>query len=71
MPTFDVFLARTYKVRMDAPDEAVAERLAEEYVGGVKDASTPEDRAAQHFRIEAIETVDNRAFDAILVVEEQ
>ncbi len=69
MPTFDVYLARTYRVRMEAPDEAVAERLAEEFVGGVKDSSTPEQRAENKFRIMNIETVDNDAFDAILVEE--
>ncbi len=69
MAIFDVYLARTYRVRMEAPDEAVAERLAEEFVGGVKDSSTPEQRAENKFRILAIETVDNHAFDAILVDE--
>ncbi len=67
MPTFDVYLARTYRVRMESPDEATAERLAEEFVGGVKDSSTSEQRREFKFRIEAIETVDNHAFDAILV----
>lgn len=65
MPTFDVFLARTYKVRMQASDAASAERLAEEFVGDVSDASTPQDRAAQQFEIQSIQTVDNSAFDAI------
>ncbi len=69
MPTFDVYLARTYRVRMEAPDEATAEQLAEEFIGGVKDSSTPEQRREFKFRIEAIETVDNHAFDAILVEE--
>ncbi len=69
MPTFDVYLARTYRVRMQAPDEAIAERLAEEFVGGVKDSSTPEQQAANRFHIEAIETVANDAFDAIAVEE--
>lgn len=65
MPTFDVFLARTYKVRIRASDEFTAERLAEEFVGDVADASTPEQRADQQFQILTIETVDNSAFDAI------
>lgn len=65
MPTFDVFLARTYKVRIRAADSFIAERLAEEFVGDVEDASTPEQRADQHFEIVAIETTDNSAFDAI------
>ncbi len=69
MPVFDVYLARTYRVRMEAPDESVAERLAEEFVGNVKDNSTPEQRAENKFRIVGIETVDNDAFDAILVEE--
>ncbi len=69
MPTFDVYLARTYRVRMEAPDEAVAERLAEEFIGGVKDTATPEQRAEHQFHIQTIETVDNHAFDAILVEE--
>jgi hypothetical protein len=65
MPTFDVFLARTYKVRIQAPDSFTAERLVEEYVGDVADASTREQRAEQNFQILQIETVDNSAFDAI------
>ncbi len=54
---------------MEAPDEAVAERLAEEFIGGVKDNSTPEQRTENKFRIVGIETVNNDAFDAILVEE--
>lgn len=65
MPTFDVFLARTYKVRIQASDSFTAERLAEEFIGDATDASTPQDRAAQNFQIQAIETTDNNAFDAI------
>lgn len=65
MPTFDVFLARTYKVRIQAPDELTAERLAEEFVGNVADASTVEQRAEHNFEILKIETTDNSAFDAI------
>ncbi len=65
MPTFDVFLARTYKVRIQAPDSFEAERLVEEFVGDVADASTQEQRVEQHFQILAIETTDNSAFDAI------
>ncbi|TAH49452.1 MAG: hypothetical protein EYC68_17240 [Chloroflexota bacterium] len=65
MPTFDVFLARTYKVRIQAPDEFVAERLAEEFVSTAHDISTPEQRAEQNFEILDIETTDNSAFDTI------
>lgn len=65
MPTFDVFLARTYKVRIQALDSFEAERLVEEFVGDVADASTKEQRAEQHFQILDIETTDNSAFDAI------
>ncbi len=69
MPTFDVFLARTYRVRIQAMDAATAERLTEEFVGGVADASSPADRAEQRFQIQSIETVDNSAFDAIELAE--
>lgn len=65
MPTFDVFLARTYRVRIQAADSATAERLAEEFVGPVADGSTSDDRAEQRFEIQNIETLDNSAFDAI------
>ncbi len=65
MPTFDVFLARTYKVRMQAPDAFTAERLAEEFIGAPQDLSTAEERAAEKFQIQTIETTDNSAFDAI------
>ena len=71
MPTFDVYLARTYRVRIKADDEAVAERLAEEFVGSVKDNSTEQQRAEHRFRISEIEIVDNHAFDAIQIEEEQ
>ncbi|MCC7163256.1 MAG: hypothetical protein IT331_12250 [Anaerolineae bacterium] len=65
MPTFDVFLARTYKVRIEAPDSFMAERLAEEFVGDARDCSTPEQRSENAFAILNIETTDNSAFDAI------
>ena len=65
MPTFDVFLARTYKVRIQAHDAYMAERLAEEFVGEVKDSSTPAQRDENDFEILKIETTDNSAFDAI------
>ncbi len=65
MPTFDVFLARTYKVRIQAADEFTAEQLAEEFVGDVADMSTKEERAENNFQILKIETTDNSAFDAI------
>ena len=65
MPTFDVFLARTYKVRIQASDAATAERIAEEFVGDVADVSKPQDRTEQDFQILNIETTDNSAFDAI------
>jgi hypothetical protein len=65
MPIFDVFLARTYRVRIWAADSAAAERLAEEFLGEVADTSTREERAEQGFQIETIETVDNSAFDSI------
>ncbi len=69
MPTFDVYLARTYRVRMVAEDEIHAESLAEEFLGGIEDTSTPEQQAAEHFYITQIEMVDNNAFDTILVSE--
>lgn len=65
MPTFDVFLARTYRVRIRATDEFSAERIAEDFVGDVQDASTPEQRAEHRFEILHIETTDNSAFDAL------
>lgn len=65
MPTFDVFLARTYKVRIQAPDAFTAERLTEEFIGDVRDISSADERAQEHFQIQAIETTDNNAFDAI------
>ncbi|HZQ08687.1 MAG TPA: hypothetical protein VFD70_19045 [Anaerolineae bacterium] len=65
MPTFDVFLARTYKVRVQASDAFSAERIAEDFIGDVADASTSDDRAQYHFEIQSIEMTDNNAFDAI------
>lgn len=65
MPVFNVFLARTYKVQIEASDEAVAERLAEEFVSDVEDISTNDDRVEHRFHIQSIEMVDNNAFDAI------
>lgn len=69
MPTYDVFLARTYKVRMQAPDAALAERLAEEFVGDVADTADDQAREEERFRITDIELLDNRAFDAIEIQE--
>ncbi len=69
MPTFDVYLARTYRVRMQAPDEATAERLAEEFMGEPKANATPDQEAEHRFHITQVETVDNHAFDAILIQE--
>lgn len=65
MPIFDVYLARTYKVRIRAADSFAAERLAEEFVGDVADASTRAQREEQDFQIIQIETVDNSAFDTL------
>ncbi len=65
MALFDVYLARTYRVQMEAEDEHTAERLAEEFIGPVQDKSTAEERAEQRFQIREIETVDNHAFDSI------
>jgi hypothetical protein len=65
MPTYDVFLARTYKVRMQAPDAAIAE----EFVGDVADRADDQAREDERFRITGIELLDNRAFDAIEIEE--
>lgn len=64
-----MFLARTYKVRIRASDGTTAERLAEEFIGEVTDASSQEERAEHRFEIESIETIDNSAFDAIELAE--
>lgn len=65
MPIYDVFLARTYKVRIQAPDSFEAERLVEEFVGDVTDTSAPNHRLEQDFEILQIETLDNSAFDTL------
>jgi len=65
MPIFDVFLARTYKVQIQASDAFMAERLVEEFIGAVQDISTETERAAEKFQIQKIEMTDNNAFDAI------
>lgn len=54
MPTFDVFLARTYKVQIQASDAFMAERLVEEFIGAVQDISTETERAPKNFKFKKL-----------------
>ncbi len=69
MPTFDVFLTRTYRVRMTAPDEERAREYAEYFTGHITDDSEASDRLRFKFQIEEIEMVLNDAVDVELVGE--
>ena len=70
MPTFDVHLTRTYRVRISAQDEASARELAEFFVGGVKDDSNERDRSEHQFEISDLKMVVNDAFESEAVTDE-
>ncbi len=71
MPTFKVYLTRTYSVTIDAQDETAARELVEFFVGGSDDVSNEQDRLEHHFHISEIETITNDAFEAEPIANEE
>jgi hypothetical protein len=63
MKSYKVSLHRDYIVSIDANSEEEAKRLAEFFVAGEKDASTPKEREQHNFKINEIEMVTNDAFE--------
>lgn len=68
MNTYKVSLHRDYIVNIDANNEDEAKQLAEFFIAGEKDASTPKDREQHSFRINEIEMVTNDAFEVDISV---
>lgn len=63
MNSYKVSLHRDYIVNIDATSEEEAKQLAEFFIAGEKDASTPKEREQYSFRINEIEMVANDAFE--------
>ncbi|MBS4032948.1 MAG: hypothetical protein KGZ85_00665 [Ignavibacterium sp.] len=63
MNTYKVSLHRDYIVSIDAKNEEEAKQLAEFFIAGEKDVSTPKDREQYNFIINEIEMVTNDAFE--------
>lgn len=63
MNTYKVSLHRDYIVSIDAKNEEEAMSLAEFFIAGEKDASSPKDREQHSFRINEIKMVTNDALD--------
>jgi hypothetical protein len=66
MPTYNVTVARAYKVTVKARNRTMAKEIAEFFLGNPKDASEAQERKYFGFRFGEIEMVDN---DAIVVEE--
>ncbi|MBU0518832.1 hypothetical protein KJ564_07830 [bacterium] len=65
MPKYTVSLSRAYLVDIEAEDREEAARLVEFYLGNCPDLSTDKDREEHHFRITAIESAVNDAFEVV------
>ncbi len=63
MPTYQVNLLRSYVVEINAPNQKMAARLAEFYVGTGADESSDLDRSKFRFQIQDIEMVQNDAME--------
>lgn len=63
MKSYKVSLHRDYIVSIDANSEEEAKQLAEYFIAGEKDASTPKEQEQHRFRINEIEMVTNDAFE--------
>ncbi len=70
LQTFDVYLTRTYRVRVDAEDERSARRSAEFFTGHITDDSNERDHTEYKFQISEIEMIFNDALEAEEVFEE-
>ncbi len=64
MKSYKVSLHHDYLVNIDANSEEEAKQLAEFFISGEKETSTPKDRIQHNFRINEIEMVTNEGFEA-------
>lgn len=67
MNTYKVSLHRDYIVNIDANSEEEAKQLAEFFIAGEKDASTPKEQEQYSFRINEIEMMANDAFEVEII----
>jgi hypothetical protein len=63
MKKYEVLLARSYMVTIQAKDKKQARRYAEFFIGDCPDLSMPKDRRERNFRIEGIKMVFNEAYE--------
>lgn len=63
MNSYKVSLHRDYIVNIDTNSKEEAKQLAEFFIAGGKDASTPKEQEQHRFRINEIEMVTNDAFE--------
>ena len=64
MKTYQVVLAKSYVVTINAKTEEQAKRIAEFYTGDIQDISTKEDRGKFNFAIDEIVCGINESFEA-------
>ena len=64
MKTYQVVLAKSYVVTVNAKTEEKAKRFAEFYTGDIQDISTDENRKKLNFSIEEIDSRINESLEA-------
>lgn len=62
MPTYEIGLARTYLITIEAENPESAKKLAETFIAE-SDFSTPDDRQKYKFTIDKIELEENDVFE--------
>ncbi len=62
MKTFEVFLTKSYVIKIEAENINKAKDLSELFTGNIQDISTPEDRKRFKFEIKNIDCKVNEAF---------
>ena len=63
MKTYQVVLAKSYVVTVNAETKEEARRFSEFYTGDIQDISAEEDRKKTNFSIEDIKCTMNESFD--------
>ena len=63
---YKISLTRSYIITLHAKNEKQAKEIAEYYIGGEKDLSTPEEQKEHKFKIEEIKMTINEAIDSEL-----
>ena len=71
MKTYRVTLTRSYFVEVKAENEEMARGVSEFFMGHITDESTAKHRDEYQFSFGEIEMVENEAFDAEEIKEEQ